>query len=147
MCIPLLNRLWIPIIYWHLLGRYFQIHLLITYLWYGIRLIYSYILLFKIIFKIKLFWSDSSPPLNPSSSPLSPYLPNLKFLKTTTKLGVVAHAFTPSTREAEAGGFLSSSSKTARALQRNSVSKKQKQKQQQQQKPNTTTPQKPRKQN
>jgi hypothetical protein len=46
---------------------------------------------------------------------------------------VVAHAFDPSTREAEAGGFLSSrpawsSSRTARAIQRNPVSKKQKNK-------------------
>jgi hypothetical protein len=44
---------------------------------------------------------------------------------------VVAHAFNPSTWEAEAGGFLSSrpawsrvSSRTARAIQRNPVSKK-----------------------
>jgi hypothetical protein len=45
---------------------------------------------------------------------------------------MVAHAFNPSTREAEAGGFLSSeaslvykvSSRTARAIQRNPVSKK-----------------------
>jgi hypothetical protein len=36
-------------------------------------------------------------------------------------LGVVAHAFNPSTREAEAGGFLSS--RPARALQRNPVTK------------------------
>jgi hypothetical protein len=44
---------------------------------------------------------------------------------------VVAHAFNPSTWEAEAGGFLSSeaslvyrvSSRTARAIQRNPVSK------------------------
>jgi hypothetical protein len=51
-------------------------------------------------------------------------------------LDVVAHAFNPSTREAEAGGFLSSrpawstnvSSRTARAIQRNPVSKKQKKK-------------------
>jgi hypothetical protein len=40
---------------------------------------------------------------------------------------VVAHAFNPSTREAEAGGFLSS--RTARATQRNPISKKQKNKQ------------------
>jgi hypothetical protein len=49
--------------------------------------------------------------------------------------GVVAHAFNPSTREAETGGFLSSefeaslvykvSSRTARAIQRNPVSKNQ----------------------
>ena len=45
--------------------------------------------------------------------------------------GEVAHAYNPSTREAEAGGFLSSeaslvykvSSRTARATQRNPVSK------------------------
>jgi hypothetical protein len=37
---------------------------------------------------------------------------------------VVAHAFSPSTWEAETGGFLSS--RTARATQRNPVSKKQK---------------------
>jgi hypothetical protein len=35
---------------------------------------------------------------------------------------MVVHAFNPSTREAEAGGFLSS--RTARATQRNPVSKK-----------------------
>jgi hypothetical protein len=35
---------------------------------------------------------------------------------------VVAHAFNPSTWEAETGGFLSS--RTARAIQRNPVSKK-----------------------
>jgi hypothetical protein len=48
---------------------------------------------------------------------------------------VVAHAFNPSTWEAEAGGFLSSkaslvykvSSRTARAIKGNPVSKKQKQ--------------------
>jgi hypothetical protein len=39
-------------------------------------------------------------------------------------LGMVAHTFNPSTWEAEAGGFLSS--RTARALQRNPVSKNQK---------------------
>jgi hypothetical protein len=60
------------------------------------------------------------------------------FLKNTKrKPGVVAHAFNPSTREAEAGGFLSSrpawselrvSSRTARAAQRNPVSKNQKKK-------------------
>jgi hypothetical protein len=44
--------------------------------------------------------------------------------------GAVAHAFNPSTREAEAGGFLEASlvykvsSRTARAIQRNPVSKK-----------------------
>jgi hypothetical protein len=37
--------------------------------------------------------------------------------------GVVAHAFNPSTREAEAGLFYKVSSRTARALQRNPVSK------------------------
>ena len=36
--------------------------------------------------------------------------------------GVVAHAFNPSTRKAEADGFLSS--RTARAIQKNPVSKK-----------------------
>jgi hypothetical protein len=48
------------------------------------------------------------------------------------ELIVVAHAFNPSTQEAEAGGFLSSrpassrvSSRTARATQRNPDSKKQ----------------------
>jgi hypothetical protein len=49
---------------------------------------------------------------------------------------VVAHAFNPSTREAEAGGFLSKraslvyrvSSRTARATQRNPVSENQKEK-------------------
>jgi hypothetical protein len=39
---------------------------------------------------------------------------------------VVAHAFNPSTQEAEAGGFLSS--RTIRAIQRNPVSKNQKKK-------------------
>jgi hypothetical protein len=39
---------------------------------------------------------------------------------------MMAHAFNPNTGEAEAGGFLSS--RTARAIQRNPVSKKQKQK-------------------
>ena len=61
--------------------------------------------------------------------------------KTHKKLGngqaVVVHAFNPSTWEAEAGRFLSSrpgwttelvSSKTARAIQRNPVSKNQKKK-------------------
>jgi hypothetical protein len=50
---------------------------------------------------------------------------------------VVTHAFNPSTREAEADGFLSSeaslvykvSSRTARAIQRNPVSKNQNKKQ------------------
>ena len=40
---------------------------------------------------------------------------------------MVAHAFNPSTREAEVGGFLSS--RPARAIQRNPVSKNQNQKQ------------------
>jgi hypothetical protein len=40
--------------------------------------------------------------------------------------GVIAHAFNPSTWEAEAGGFLSS--RTARAIQRNPVLKNQKKK-------------------
>jgi hypothetical protein len=47
---------------------------------------------------------------------------------------VVAHAFNPSTWEAEAGRFMSLvykvSSRTARAIQRNPVSKKQQQQQQ-----------------
>jgi hypothetical protein len=54
------------------------------------------------------------------------------------ELGVVAHAFNPSTREAEAGGFLFKaslvykvSSRTARAIQKNPASKNKKQKQQQ----------------
>jgi hypothetical protein len=54
------------------------------------------------------------------------------FLKDRDELGVVANAFNPSTLEAEAGGFLSSeaslvyrvSSWTARATQRNPVSKR-----------------------
>jgi hypothetical protein len=46
--------------------------------------------------------------------------------------GRVAHAFNPSTRKAEAGGFLvyKVSSRTARAIQRNPVSKKKKKKEQ-----------------
>jgi hypothetical protein len=57
-------------------------------------------------------------------------------LKTTTKSrAVVAHAFNPTTWEAEAGGFLSSrpawsirvSSRTAGAIQRNPVSKQKQQ--------------------
>jgi hypothetical protein len=60
-------------------------------------------------------------------------------IKSKFRPGVVAHAFNPSTREAEAGGFLSSrpawsiyklSSRTARDIQRNPVSKKQKNKKQ-----------------
>jgi hypothetical protein len=54
-----------------------------------------------------------------------------KLKKEWPQPGVVAHAFNPSTREAEAGGFLSSevslvyrvSSRTARAIERNHVSK------------------------
>jgi hypothetical protein len=46
--------------------------------------------------------------------------------KIIVELGVVVHAFNPSTQEAEAGGFLSS--RTARAIQRNLVSKNQKKK-------------------
>jgi hypothetical protein len=53
---------------------------------------------------------------------------------------MVAHAFNPSTREAEAGGFefgaslvYRVNSRTARATQRNPVSEKQQQQQQQQQ--------------
>jgi hypothetical protein len=54
-------------------------------------------------------------------------------IKKTLLLGMVAHAFNPSTWEAEAGRFLSFeaslaykvSSRTARAIQRNPVSKKQ----------------------
>jgi hypothetical protein len=56
-------------------------------------------------------------------------------LRRDLKRGVVAHAFNPSTPEAEAGGFLSEaslvykvSSRTARAMQRNPASKKKKQK-------------------
>jgi hypothetical protein len=55
------------------------------------------------------------------------------FKKQIAEPGVVVHAFNPSTQEAEAGGFLSSrpawsrvSSRTARATQRNPVSKNQK---------------------
>jgi hypothetical protein len=59
-----------------------------------------------------------------------------KFKNASSEPGVVAHAFNPSTQEAEAGGFLSSeaslvykmSSRTARATQRNPVSKNQKKK-------------------
>jgi hypothetical protein len=43
---------------------------------------------------------------------------------TLLQLGVVSHAFNPSTWEAEAGGFLSL--RPARATQRNPVLKKQK---------------------
>ena len=55
---------------------------------------------------------------------------------------MVAHAFNPSTREAGAGGFLSS--RTARATQRNPVSKNQKKnkktKKQKQKRIHLTTP-------
>jgi hypothetical protein len=50
---------------------------------------------------------------------------------------VVAHAFNPSTWEAEAGGFLSS--RTARAIQRNPVSKNKKKNKTKQKKPNKQT--------
>jgi hypothetical protein len=58
------------------------------------------------------------------------------FKKFSLQPGVVAHAFNPSTREAEAGGSLEFeaslvykvSSRTARAIQRNPVSKNQKKK-------------------
>jgi hypothetical protein len=50
---------------------------------------------------------------------------SLFILQEGTRLGVVAHTFNLSTREAEAGGFLSS--RTARATQRNPVSKNQNQ--------------------
>jgi hypothetical protein len=61
---------------------------------------------------------------------------NLCSYKNIAQPGVVAHAFNPSTREAEAGGFLEFeaslvykvSSRTARAIQRNPVSKNQKKK-------------------
>jgi hypothetical protein len=42
-------------------------------------------------------------------------------IEADSKLGVVAHTFNPSTREAEAGRFLSL--RTARAIQRNPVSR------------------------
>jgi hypothetical protein len=56
----------------------------------------------------------------------------VKGKKKKKKPGVVAHAFNPSTREAEAGGFsefeaslvYKVSSRTARAIQRHPVSKK-----------------------
>ena len=75
---------------------------------------------------MNLYESEASPV----------YRASLRIAK--TEPGVVAHAFNPSTREAEAGGFLSSrpawsefqdsrvSSRTARATQRNPVLKKQK---------------------
>jgi hypothetical protein len=56
-------------------------------------------------------------------------------VKESMQPGVVVHTFNPSTWEAEAGGFLSlspgwstESSRTARATQRNPVSKNQKKK-------------------
>jgi hypothetical protein len=60
--------------------------------------------------------------------------PFLKKKKDVNSWAVVAHAFNPNTWEAEAGGFLSLrpvykvSSRTARATQRNPVSKKKKKK-------------------
>jgi hypothetical protein len=50
------------------------------------------------------------------------------------KLGVVVHAFNPSTWEAEAGGFLSL--RTARATQRNPVLEKKKKKKEKKKKTN-----------
>jgi hypothetical protein len=52
------------------------------------------------------------------------FLNIIPFTKLDSKLGVVTHAFNPSTWEAEAGGFLSL--RPARATQRNPVLKKQK---------------------
>jgi hypothetical protein len=69
--------------------------------------------------------------INNSSTQKRHYI-NASFKKQLFCQAVVVHAFNPSTREAEAGGFLSSrpawsrvSSRTARAIQRNPVSKKQ----------------------
>jgi hypothetical protein len=53
---------------------------------------------------------------------LPPFLPKKIYLLLKFMPGVVVHAFNPSTWEAEAGEFLSS--RTARATQRNPVSKK-----------------------
>jgi hypothetical protein len=60
-------------------------------------------------------------------------------MKVSSQPGVVAHAFNPNTWEAEEGGFLSSKasldyrvhSRTAKAIQRNPVSKKQEKKESQ----------------
>jgi hypothetical protein len=53
-----------------------------------------------------------------------------KNLKSSLKPGVVAHAFNPSTRDAEAGNLVYKvSSRTARAIQRNPVSKNKNKKQ------------------
>jgi hypothetical protein len=81
------------------------------------------------------YWELNSGPLEEQSmlltteSSLQPYYHAFKNI--IHKAGMVAHAFSPSTRESEAGGFLSSkaslvyrvSSRTARATQRNPVSK------------------------
>jgi hypothetical protein len=80
-------------------------------------------------------------PHKPKSLKFNPH----KGLRRQLTPGVVAHAFNPSTREAEAGRFLSSrpawstkvSSRTAKATQRNLVSKKPKKKK----KKKTTDPQ------
>jgi hypothetical protein len=50
------------------------------------------------------------------------FVKDLKYKKCNMRQAVVAHAFNPSTLEAEAGGFLSS--RTARGIQRNLVWKK-----------------------
>jgi hypothetical protein len=88
------------------------------------------------------FWWPIQKQIQPHSEvrkavSLTPLLLSLGLLEFLKKLNfrqvVVTHTFNPSNWEAEAGGFLvyKVSSRTARAIQRNPVSKNKKQKQKQ----------------